>query len=92
MKLAYLVGCLAYLMVTTAMSDNALHTLFDFTGTDVAKEWQTVNDGVMGGEARRNQCDGLYAGRQESRAIQTGDRMDQGGAGRLAIGQRNKDR
>ena len=23
--------------------------LFDFTGADAAKEWQTVNDGVMGG-------------------------------------------
>ena len=24
-------------------------TVFDFTGADAAKEWQTVNDGVMGG-------------------------------------------
>jgi hypothetical protein len=23
--------------------------LFDFTGADAAKQWQTVNDGVMGG-------------------------------------------
>ena len=23
--------------------------LFDFTGDDSAKEWQTINDGVMGG-------------------------------------------
>ena len=49
MKCAYLVGCLAYLMVTTAMADDTLLTLFDFTGADAAKEWQTVNDGVMGG-------------------------------------------
>lgn len=49
MKCAYLVGCLAYLMVTTAMPDDTLQPLFDFTGADAAKEWQTVNDGVMGG-------------------------------------------
>ena len=49
MKLAYLSGCLALLMVTTAMAEDTPHTLFDFTGADAAKEWQTVNDGVMGG-------------------------------------------
>jgi NADH dehydrogenase [ubiquinone] 1 alpha subcomplex assembly factor 1 len=49
MKCAYLVGCLAYLMVTTAMPDDTLQHLFDFMGADAAKEWQTVNDGVMGG-------------------------------------------
>lgn len=31
------------------MADDTLQTLFDFTGADAAKEWQTVNDGVMGG-------------------------------------------
>ena len=49
MKLGYLVGCLAYLMVTTVMADDTLKPLFDFTDADAAKEWQTVNDGVMGG-------------------------------------------
>jgi monofunctional biosynthetic peptidoglycan transglycosylase len=49
MKLGYLVGCLAYLMVTTVMADDTLQPLFDFTEADAAKEWQTVNDGVMGG-------------------------------------------
>ena len=49
MKLVYLVGCLAYLMVTTVMPDDTLQPLFDFTEADAAKEWQTVNDGVMGG-------------------------------------------
>jgi NADH dehydrogenase [ubiquinone] 1 alpha subcomplex assembly factor 1 len=49
MKLLYLVGCLACLMVTTVMADDTLQPLFDFTGADAAKEWQTVNDGVMGG-------------------------------------------
>jgi monofunctional biosynthetic peptidoglycan transglycosylase len=49
MKLAYLPGCLALLMVTTAMADDALTPLFDFTGAEAAKEWQSVNDNVMGG-------------------------------------------
>jgi NADH dehydrogenase [ubiquinone] 1 alpha subcomplex assembly factor 1 len=49
MKLAYLSGCLALLMVTTAMAEDTQQPLFDFTGAEAAKEWQTVNDGVMGG-------------------------------------------
>ena len=49
MKLVFLVGCLAYLMVTTVMADDTLKPLFDFAEADAAKEWQTVNDGVMGG-------------------------------------------
>ena len=49
MKLVYLVGCLAYLMVTTVMANDILKPLFDFTEADAAEEWQTVNDGVMGG-------------------------------------------
>ncbi len=49
MKLAYLSGCLALLMVPTTMADDTLIPLFDFTGADAAKEWQAVNDGVMGG-------------------------------------------
>jgi len=31
------------------MADDTLKVLFDFTGADAAREWQTVNDGVMGG-------------------------------------------
>ncbi|MBY0399343.1 CIA30 family protein, partial [Myxococcota bacterium] len=31
------------------MAEDTPQTLFDFTGADAAKEWQTVNDGVMGG-------------------------------------------
>ncbi|MCX7408404.1 MAG: hypothetical protein NTZ32_10000 [Planctomycetales bacterium] len=42
MKLAYLSGCLALLMVTTAMAEDTPIPLFDFTGADSAKEWQTV--------------------------------------------------
>jgi NADH dehydrogenase [ubiquinone] 1 alpha subcomplex assembly factor 1 len=49
MKLVFLFGCLAYLMMTTVMADDTRETLFDFTAADAAKEWQTVNDGVMGG-------------------------------------------
>ncbi|QDU29560.1 Complex I intermediate-associated protein 30 (CIA30) [Anatilimnocola aggregata] len=49
MKLAYLSGCLALLMVTTAMAEDTQQPLFDFTGADATKDWQTVNDGVMGG-------------------------------------------
>ena len=49
MKTAFLVGCFALLMVTTAMAEEKPLTLFDFTEADAAKQWQTVNDGVMGG-------------------------------------------
>ncbi len=49
MKLTYLSGCLALLLVTTVMAEDKLQPLFDFTGADAAKEWQNVNDGVMGG-------------------------------------------
>lgn len=38
MKYVFLVGYLAYLMVTTVMADDTLPTLFDFTGADAAKE------------------------------------------------------
>ena len=31
------------------MADESPKVLFDFTGADAAKEWQTINDGVMGG-------------------------------------------
>jgi len=37
------------LMGPFVMDDDTLKVLFDFTGADAAKEWQTVNDGVMGG-------------------------------------------
>ena len=49
MKLAYLSVCLALWMAATAMAEEMPQTLFDFTGADPAKEWQNVNDGVMGG-------------------------------------------
>lgn len=31
------------------MADDKPRVLFDFTGANAVKEWQTVNDGVMGG-------------------------------------------
>lgn len=49
MKLVYLVGSLACWMVASLMADDTQRTLFDLSGADSAKEWQTVNDGVMGG-------------------------------------------
>ncbi|MEI7699801.1 MAG: CIA30 family protein [Planctomycetia bacterium] len=49
MELAYLSGCFALLMVTTAMAEDTFLPLFDFSKADAPKEWQAVNDGVMGG-------------------------------------------
>ncbi len=40
---------LLILMGSFVMAEDAPQTLFDFTGADSAKEWQNVNDGVMGG-------------------------------------------
>ena len=49
MRYVFLAGVLALLMVTTAMAEDKLIPLFDFTEADAPKQWQTVNDGVMGG-------------------------------------------
>ena len=49
MKVVSILGCLVILMGSFVMADEPLNVLFDFTGADAAKEWQTVNDGVMGG-------------------------------------------
>lgn len=40
-------------MTTTALADES-HVLFDFTRAEAASEWQTVNDGVMGGVSEGN--------------------------------------
>ena len=40
---------LLILMGPFVMAEEAPITLFDFTDTNAAKEWQNVNDGVMGG-------------------------------------------
>jgi NADH dehydrogenase [ubiquinone] 1 alpha subcomplex assembly factor 1 len=47
-------GWLALFVVTTALADDKPHVLFDFTTADAAAEWQTVNDGVMGGVSEGN--------------------------------------
>jgi len=49
MKTACTLGCMALLMGSFVRAEDTPQTLFDFTGADSAKEWQTVNDGVMGG-------------------------------------------
>ena len=40
---------LLILIGSFVMAEETPQTLFDFTGADAAKEWQNVNDGVMGG-------------------------------------------
>ena len=40
---------LLFLMGSFVMAEETPTPLFDFTGADAAKDWQTVNDGVMGG-------------------------------------------
>ncbi len=47
-SLAYVLSILV-VFGSFVMAEDALQPLFDFTGADAAKEWQTVNDGVMGG-------------------------------------------
>jgi NADH dehydrogenase [ubiquinone] 1 alpha subcomplex assembly factor 1 len=40
---------LLFLLGSFVMAEEKPEVLFDFTNPDAAKEWQTVNDGVMGG-------------------------------------------
>ena len=40
---------LLFLMGSLVMAEDKPQTLFDFGRADAAKDWQTVNDGVMGG-------------------------------------------
>ena len=40
---------LLFVVRSSLMADDTPKALFDFTGADAANEWQTVNDGVMGG-------------------------------------------
>ena len=44
---------LVILMGSIVMADDTPRSLFYFTGADAAKEWQNVNDGVMGGVSER---------------------------------------
>ena len=49
MKVVTSFGFVVLLTGSMVMADEPLKVLFDFTGVDAAKEWQAVNDGVMGG-------------------------------------------
>ena len=52
MRYCRLVGASSLLLLvfgSSLMADDTPKILFDFTGADAAKEWQTINDGVMGG-------------------------------------------
>ncbi len=49
MKFTWLSGFMSLVMVSTVMSEEETKVLFDFTGADAAKEWENINDGVMGG-------------------------------------------
>ena len=49
MKSVFLSGFMALLVGSSVMADDTPQPLFDFAGADVGKEWQTINDGVMGG-------------------------------------------
>ena len=40
---------LLLILGSSVMAEDTPKTVFDFSGADAAKEWQTVNDGVMGG-------------------------------------------
>ncbi len=40
---------LLFILGSSLMADDTPRIVFDFIGTNAAKEWQTVNDGVMGG-------------------------------------------
>jgi len=49
MKSSWLLASTILSFGAFAMADDAPKMLFDFTGADAVKEWQTINDGVMGG-------------------------------------------
>jgi len=49
MKSRCLLACAVLVMGSFVMADDKPQVLFEFSGADAAKEWQTVNDGVMGG-------------------------------------------
>lgn len=40
---------LLFTLGSSLMADDTARSLFDFTGSEAAKEWQNINDGVMGG-------------------------------------------
>ena len=56
MNAVFLAGCMSLLILmgSFVMAEESPQSLFDFTGADAAKEWQNVNDGVMGGVSEGN--------------------------------------
>ncbi len=48
-RLSVRVALMLICLVTTARADDSQVVWFDFSKPDAAKQWQTVNDGVMGG-------------------------------------------
>lgn len=40
---------LLFALGSSLMADDTARSLFDFTAADAAREWQNINDGVMGG-------------------------------------------
>ena len=49
MKINCLLACAVFMMGSFVMADDTPKSLFDFTGAEAVKEWQAINDGVMGG-------------------------------------------
>ena len=54
MKSACLSGCMALVMVSAIMIAKERQLLFDFSGADAVKEWQTINAGVMAASPRES--------------------------------------
>ncbi len=49
MNSACLSGCAALVIISNVMSAEESQPLFDFAGAEAAKQWQDVNDNVVGG-------------------------------------------
>lgn len=49
MKILCVTICVSFFLVMTSMNVQEPHMLFEFKDGDARNQWQTVNDGVMGG-------------------------------------------
>ena len=49
MKASCLLACALFVMGSSLVADDTPNVPSDFSGADAIKEWQTINDGVMGG-------------------------------------------
>lgn len=52
MKLSIVTLLVLTFTSSVAMAEEQSRVLFDFSGDNAARQWQTVNDGVMGGRSR----------------------------------------